>query len=74
MIKTQQKQVPYFFLNLKKEINGKKYQYAGEYPNKKSFINKMRKLMDQNGYHIWIDYKTKNNDGKILLWSRKKKV
>jgi len=30
--------------------------------------------MDQNGYHIWIDYKTKNNDGKILLWSRKKKV
>ena len=71
MFKPQQ-HTSHFFFYLKKEINGKKYQFAGEYPNDKSFINKIRKIMQNNGYHIWIDYKTRKDEDKIVLWSRKK--
>jgi len=72
MIQTEQTYEPQFLFNLKKEINGKKYQYAGVYPNNQPFINKIRKLMNGNGYHIWVDFKTKKNEGKVVLWSRKK--
>jgi len=72
MFKTHQQQEPQFLFNLKREINGKKYQYAGEYPNSKSFIEKMRKIMHTNGYHIWVDFSSRKSDNKIVLWSRKK--
>jgi len=72
MFESQQNQEPQFLFNLKKEINGKKYQYAGEYPNSKSFIEKIRKLMNNSGYHIWVDFSSRKSDNKIVLWSRKK--
>jgi len=72
MLKSYQQQEPTFRFNLKREINGKKYQYAGEYPNSKSFIEKIRKLMHNSGYHIWVDFSSRKQDNKIVLWSRKK--
>ena len=72
MFKPRQYPEPQFLFNLKREINGKKYQYAGEYPNSKSFIEKMRKIMHTNGYNIWVDFRTRKTDNKIVLWSRKK--
>jgi len=71
MFETHQ-QEPQFLFNLKREINGKKYQYAGEYPNNNSFIKKMRKIMLTNGYNIWVDFSARKADNKIVLWSRKK--
>lgn len=72
MTQSTQTQEPQFLFNLKKEINGKKYQYAGEYPNNKAFIEKMKKIMHTNGYNIWVDYKSRKPDNKIVMWSRHK--
>jgi len=52
-----------------KEFHGKKYQYGGEYPLNKSFLNKVRRVMNNNGYDTYFQ---KKDNGNVMIWTRRK--
>jgi len=51
-----------------REFHGKKYQYGGEYPFNKVFLDKVKRVMNHNGYDL---YYQKKEDGKVILWTRR---
>ena len=51
-----------------REFHGKKYQYGGEYPYDKMFLNKVKRAMRNNGYDI---YYQKRPNNKVIIWTRK---
>ena len=55
---------------MKKCINGKSYQFAGEYPYKPAFIDDYRRIMEKHGFIVKIKYF--KNLNKIEIWSRKR--
>jgi len=52
-----------------REFHGKKYQYGGEYPFNKAFLNKVKRTMNENGYDV---YYQKKDNGKVMVWTRRK--
>lgn len=51
-----------------KEIEGKKYHYGGEYPNKNEFRGKIKRLMNTNGYRTHFESTHKG----FIVWTRRK--
>lgn len=56
--------------NVKKEINGKKYNFGGEYPFNPNLFYKIKKEMDRNGYHVHCQ--DRKEFGTTVIWWRKK--
>ena len=60
------KEEPLFlFPNVKREINGKKFNYGGEYPNDGYLLRKIRKNMNSNGYDVFFQ---RRKDTVIIWW------
>jgi len=51
-----------------REFHGKKYQYGGEYPFNKIFLNKVKRVMKENGYDVYYQRKEKS---KVIIWTRR---
>jgi len=51
-----------------REFHGKKYQYGGEYPFNKVFLNKVKRVMKENGYDVHYQ---KADNGNIVVWTRR---
>ena len=61
---------PVFFFNLRREFNGKKYQFGGEYPYDKPFVNRIKRVMNSNGLDVYFQFKRQENS--FIIWTRKK--
>ena len=59
-----------FLFNVRREFNGKKYQYGGEYPYNKAFIKRIKETMSSNGYDVYFQFK--KPESKIIVWTRRK--
>jgi len=68
--KKDEKEPLLLFPNIKKEINGKKYNYGGEYPFNKHLMYKLRKTMNGNGYDV--HFQKRNQEGTFIVWWIKK--
>ena len=52
-----------------REFHGKKYQYGGEYNCDSVFLDKVKRVMNHNGYDVHYQ---KNGNGNTIIWTRRK--
>ena len=65
--KKESKEPLLLFPNVKKEINGRKFNYGGEYPYHQSLLYKIKKTMNGNGYDVHFQ---KREDTVIIWWNK----
>jgi hypothetical protein len=64
------KQSMLLFPHIKKEINGRKYSYGGEYPFNESLVYKIKKTMNSNGFDVF--YQKRPEQKTVIIWWCKK--
>jgi len=58
------------FPHIKKDINGRKFSFGGEYPFSNSLMYKLKKTMNGNGYDV--HFQKRQNEGTFIIWWRER--
>ena len=68
--KFEDKKTLLLFPNVKKEINGRKFNYGGEYPFSPDLMQRLRSAMKHDGYDVFYQHR-KENGTMVVWWKRK---